>query len=101
MARDDYRVKWRDLIRSCVLIRDEFRCAICKSVSLSNHVHHIDNVQSNNVSTNLITLCVVCHGYVSGGKLKCHLSGLVPVNERSKFIDSELAVILDLHRLEE
>lgn len=32
-----------------------------KIYSKSLHVHHIDNDRENNITTNLVTLCVVCH----------------------------------------
>lgn len=94
--RNQYHKRWRDNIRSLVLARDSYRCMVCSFVSVSNHVHHIDDNSLNNVSSNLITLCVSCHGMVSGKKLKFSLSNLLVESDRSRFFDNEISVVLSL-----
>lgn len=67
--------KWFDLMRPLILERDGGRCVACgtaerkiprrwrgREVMRSNLViHHIDENPSNNVHTNLVTLCMTCH----------------------------------------
>jgi thymidylate synthase ThyX len=59
-------------IRRSILERDYYRCRMCNRVPprRSLHIHHIDPFQqgkaSNEDPNNLITLCVTCHGKVTG-----------------------------------
>ncbi len=64
-----YHTKWRDVIRTLVVVRDDFKCAVCGKRQMSNHVHHIDGNKFNNLSSNLITLCPSHHLLVGRGKL--------------------------------
>ncbi len=59
-------------IRRCILGRDSYRCRMCSAAPARRilHIHHIDPYQrgkaSNQDPNNLITLCVKCHGKVTG-----------------------------------
>ncbi len=48
--------------------RDKFCCVECGSSNRRLHVHHIDYNKMNNVSNNLITLCVPCHAKTNFGR---------------------------------
>jgi hypothetical protein len=39
----------------------ESRCIICQHQNVNNHVHHIDNVSTNNDPTNFVILCKAHH----------------------------------------
>lgn len=44
------------------------KCALCSKVSLSNHVHHIDNNSLNNDAFNFCLLCDLHHKQVHKNK---------------------------------
>jgi 5-methylcytosine-specific restriction endonuclease McrA len=69
MQEKTYHKRWRDIVRTSILLRDSFTCRVCASVSISNHVHHIDNNPAHNHPDNLITLCLECHNLATYRKL--------------------------------
>ena len=61
-----------DKIRNTILERDNYKCQLCDNIlkicirkdgisTINLHVHHIDSNKFNNVSDNLVTLCISCH----------------------------------------
>lgn len=64
-SRTYYPKQWRDLIRCIILLRDEATCYVCRKVSVSNHVHHIDDNKANCTAENLMVVCPRCHGLIS------------------------------------
>ena len=65
-----YSKQWRGIIRSVILVRDDFKCVVCGRESISNHVHHLNNSPGCNQSSNLVTLCAAHHQLVGRFKLK-------------------------------
>lgn len=65
-----YSKQWRGVIRSMILVRDDFKCVVCGHESISNHVHHLNNSPGCNHSANLVTLCPMHHQLVGRYKLK-------------------------------
>ena len=53
------------IMRGFVLVLFDYSCYLCKHKSLSNEVHHIDGVNTNNYILNLIPLCKNCHKIVT------------------------------------
>lgn len=64
-----YNIKWGVGLREQIRERDIHQCRYCGKTQRKNRekltVHHIDYNKSNNVATNLISLCWKCHD-------KCH-----------------------------
>ena len=62
-ARDKYTLRrWKET-RSGVLERDGNRCTVCGGEQ-DLHIHHIDRDPTNDVPSNLVTLCGICHARV-------------------------------------
>lgn len=60
--RKDYANEEYKKIRPSILARDKHTCQYCNFRSKKfQEVHHIDDDHSNNVETNLITTCPLCH----------------------------------------
>lgn len=54
-------------IREAILERDKYSCQICEN-NTDQVVHHIDYDKHNNLSENLITLCIRCHARTNGSR---------------------------------
>lgn len=51
-------------VRPKVLARDKHKCQSCElELHKLAEVHHVDDCHANNVESNLITLCSVCHAW--------------------------------------
>lgn len=49
-------------IRQSILERDKFTCQYCGFKSKKfQHIHHLDDDHNNNIDSNLITACPLCH----------------------------------------
>ncbi|MET0461517.1 MAG: HNH endonuclease signature motif containing protein [Chitinophagaceae bacterium] len=45
-------------------------CPFCQNIDVAHfEVHHIDNDPSNNIFTNLILLCPICHSKITKGEI--------------------------------
>lgn len=55
-------------LRKAVIMRDQNKCVLCGKSKGSKEVHHIKPRRSNGSDTlkNLVTLCPVCHGKITG-----------------------------------
>lgn len=53
-------------IKRYILLRDNYRCVICKCYREKLHIHHLDKNRNNNKEFNLYTLCAKCHSYIHG-----------------------------------
>jgi len=60
-------------LRGDILVRDNFKCRVCKCSA--NNVHHIDGDHHNNHHLNLLTVCVKCHGIL-------HRLGTIKYNKK-------------------
>jgi len=63
-----YPVEFNNSLKKLVRERDTWACFICGILERekNHHVHHIDHDKQNNTISNLITLCVSCHGRAGG-----------------------------------
>lgn len=58
---EKYSVDWTNTLKKSIRERDRFQCIICGD-DKRLAVHHIDYDKKNNNPTNLISLCIKCHG---------------------------------------
>lgn len=94
-----YHKKWRDFIRTVVLIRDDFKCALCSKRSISNHIHHINNSPGCNTSANLVTLCPYHHKLIGTGTLSFNSKNLAASASREVDFEQLIQVVDMLSRL--
>lgn len=61
-------------MRPKILKRDNYTCQRCgfttNYINSKLHVHHIDGSGTNNIESNLITICVSCHSKITRKNLK-------------------------------
>ncbi|KKN89753.1 hypothetical protein LCGC14_0235990 [marine sediment metagenome] len=55
----EYPENW-SLIARVIRKRDKYKCQLCGRAN-SHHVHHINEIKTDNYPENLITLCKICH----------------------------------------
>ena len=48
-------------IKPIILFIFNFECVVCSYYSLSNHVHHINKIHTDNNPFNLTCVCEPCH----------------------------------------
>jgi hypothetical protein len=65
-----YPKRWRELIRTMILLRDDFTCQLCLLKSISNHVHHVDYSPMILDGSNMFTLCPSCHRGITLSKIR-------------------------------
>ena|SRR3989304_608908 len=68
---------WSELtkeLRPKILKRDNYTCQRCgftvNYITAKLHIHHIDGLGTNNIESNLITICVNCHSKITQKNLK-------------------------------
>ena len=101
MGKRVYHSKWRDLIRSLILCRDGFKCAICGFKSLSNHVHHIDNNPQHNEPENLITLCPLHHLQTTNSKFSFCQIARANFSELQLFFNGQVRAVNSQFKVDE
>ena len=61
----EYGAEFDNALKEQVRMRDGYKCKICGCSQLENNrqldVHHKDYNKQNNLLTNLISLCTICH----------------------------------------
>ncbi|KUG21131.1 MAG: HNH endonuclease [Methanomicrobiaceae archaeon] len=60
---DKYSLKEWKAMRRQILARDGHRCALC-GASEGLHVHHINQIKTDDSPDNLLTLCGFCHARI-------------------------------------
>lgn len=69
---EPYPVKWTNVLKESIRIRDNHRCQICGKTQVENKqrlsVHHIDYDKKNLNPDNLISLCSACHSETNGNR---------------------------------
>ena len=59
---EPYSPEWKKSLKMKIKERDNHTCQLCFSENNLLHVHHIDYDKKNCSESNLISLCVSCHG---------------------------------------
>jgi len=64
ISYEPYTVDWTRTLRRSIRERDKYTCQLCGETQGDRalSVHHINYIKQNCNPTNLITLCVKCHG---------------------------------------
>ena len=66
---EEYGRGFDSSLKEQVRFRDNYKCQLCGCSQLENgrqlDVHHIDYNKHNNISTNLVSLCIGCHSKTS------------------------------------
>ena len=59
-----YSVDWTETLKRSIRERDHYACRMCGAPQggIAFPVHHVDYNKKNSTPSNLITLCVGCHG---------------------------------------
>ena len=69
---EPYGLDWTDKLKEEVRKRDDYTCAISGEVWQSGQekfpVHHINYIKTDNLTGNLITLCIKCHGKTNANR---------------------------------
>lgn len=67
ITKNSYSVDWTETLKRSIRERDNYICQICNRYG--NQVHHIDYDKNNCEVSNLITLCVGCHGRTNKNRI--------------------------------
>lgn len=67
---EPYGKEFNNKLKSRIRVRDSNQCQVCfiYEDNKTHHVHHVDYCKKNNDPSNLITLCVTCHGKTNGNR---------------------------------
>ena len=66
-------------IKNIILFIYDYKCIVCGFVSVSNHVHHLDENTDNNDAFNLVPVCVDCHKMIHSAKFKIMITNVNPI----------------------
>ncbi len=91
-------------MRPFVLKRDDTTCVSCGVSGIRLHVHHLDGNATNNIASNLVTLCPKCHSQIHAamdyGKDMTKWSPLLEYAKRPLFMTYKWQRIITCSQME-